>query len=96
MSDTLTGEDLEGELKRFPEWDLSEDEKSMTRTFEFEEFMEGIDFVNSVAEMADEAFHHPDIDIRYTRIIITLTTHEAGGVTEADLEVAQKIDRLAD
>lgn len=94
MSDTLNGEELAAALKRCPEWDISEDEKVLTRTFEFEEFMEGIDFVNSIAEVADEAFHHPDIDIRYTKIVVGLTTHEVGGLTESDLELAIKIDRL--
>jgi 4a-hydroxytetrahydrobiopterin dehydratase len=52
--------------------------------------------VNAVAEIAEEAGHHPDIDIRWCTITVRLTTHDAGGLTEADLDVAKKIDTLVD
>ena len=94
MSDLLEDEDLTAALKKCPEWEL--EKKSITRTIEFEEFMEAIDFVNDLAEIADEAQHHPDIRIRYTKVTLTLTTHDAGGVTEADIELAQRIDNLVD
>jgi 4a-hydroxytetrahydrobiopterin dehydratase len=58
--------------------------------------MDGIDFVNSVADIADEAQHHPDIRINYTKVTLKLTTHDAGGVTEADVELAQRVDNLVD
>lgn len=94
MSELLDQDDLESALKKHPDWEL--EGNSLTRVIEFEEFMEGIDFVNLMAEVAEEANHHPDIDIRYTRVAIALTTHEAGGVTEADIELAQRIDNLVD
>ncbi len=94
MSDLLEENELESALKKCPEWEI--EGKSITRTIEFEEFMEGIDFVNDLAEIADEAQHHPDINIRYTRITLKLTTHDSGGVTEADIELAQRIDNLVD
>lgn len=94
MSDLLEQDELEAALKKCPEWDL--EGKAITRTIEFEDFMEGIDFVNDLAEIADEAQHHPDIVIRYTKVTLTLTTHDAGGLTEADIEVAQRIDNLVD
>ena len=94
MSDLLEEEDLTSALKKCPEWEY--EKKSITRTIEFEEFMEAIDFVNDLAEIADEAQHHPDIRIRYTKVTLVLTTHDAGGVTEADVELAQRIDNLVD
>ena len=94
MSDLLEKDELESALKKCPMWEL--EGKAITRTIEFEDFMEGIDFVNDLAEIADEAQHHPDILIRYTRVTLTLTTHDAGGLTEADVEVAQRIDNLVD
>lgn len=94
MSDLLAEEELASALKKFPDWE--QEGKSISRTIEFEEFMEGIDFVNLLAEVADEAQHHPDILIRYNRVTVTLTTHDAGGITDADLEVAQRVDHLAD
>jgi 4a-hydroxytetrahydrobiopterin dehydratase len=94
MSDLLEADDLKAALKKCPEWEFEKD--SITRTIEFEEFMEAIDFVNDLAEIADEAQHHPDINIRYTKVFLKLTTHDAGGVTEADIELAQRIDNLVD
>jgi 4a-hydroxytetrahydrobiopterin dehydratase len=94
MSDLLEDEDLSAALKKCPEWEY--EKNSINRTFEFEEFMDGIDFVNSVADIADEAQHHPDIRINYTKVTLKLTTHDAGGVTEADVELAQRVDNLVD
>jgi 4a-hydroxytetrahydrobiopterin dehydratase len=94
MSDLLEDDELSAALKKCPEWEL--EKKTITRTVEFEEFMEAIDFVNDLAEIADEAQHHPDIRIRYTKVTLILTTHDAGGVTEADIELAQRIDNLVD
>lgn len=65
------------------------------RSFTFPAFRDGIEFVRRVARRADEVDHHPDIDIRYTRILIGLSTHDAGGVTRKDVDLAGEIDRLA-
>lgn len=94
MSELLDENELESALKKCPEWDI--EGKTITRTIEFEEFMDGIDFVNLLAEVAEEAQHHPDITINYNRVTISLTTHDAGGITEADLELAQRVDNLVD
>ena len=64
----------------------------ITKEFNFDSFRDGIVFVNRVATVADEMNHHPDIDIRYTTITIAMTTHDAGGLTEKDLELAQQVD----
>lgn len=94
MSELLEDDDLKAGLKKCPEWEF--EKTCITRTIEFEEFMEAIDFVNDLAEIADEAQHHPDIHIRDTKVSLKLTTHDAGGVTEADVELAQRIDNLVD
>jgi 4a-hydroxytetrahydrobiopterin dehydratase len=94
MSDLLEENELAAALKKLPEWDV--EGKAMTRTIEFEEFTEAIDFVNALAEIAEEAHHHPDIDIRYLKVTVMLTTHEVGGVTDADVEIAQRIANLLD
>jgi 4a-hydroxytetrahydrobiopterin dehydratase len=57
-------------------------------------FLEGIAFVQSVAEIAESRDHHPDIDIRYTRVTLTLSTHDMGGLTGLDFEVAEAINAL--
>jgi 4a-hydroxytetrahydrobiopterin dehydratase len=94
MSDLLEADDLTAALKKCPEWDY--EKKSITRTIEFEEFNDAIDFVNDLAEIAEEAQHHPDITIRHTKVTLRLTTHDAGGVTELDIELAQRVDNLVD
>jgi len=66
----------------------------VTKTFQFRDFLTGIDFVQAVAKAAEAADHHPDIDIRYTKITLTLSTHSAGGITQKDLDLAKQIDRV--
>jgi 4a-hydroxytetrahydrobiopterin dehydratase len=94
MSELLEDDDLTAALKKCPEWDY--EKKAITRTVEFEEFMDAIDFVNDLAEIAEEAQHHPDIIIKHTKVSLKLTTHDAGGVTELDIELAQRVDNLVD
>ncbi|MCH7229025.1 4a-hydroxytetrahydrobiopterin dehydratase [Haloferula sp. A504] len=94
MSDLLDQEDLAAALKKHPDWEL--EGNTLIRVIEFEEFMEGIDFVNDLAEIADEAQHHPDMLIQYNKVTVTLTTHDAGGITDADLELARRVDNLVD
>lgn len=85
---------LSDALKHSPEWDV--EGLGITRLWEFEDFNEAMEFVNTVAEVAEEACHHPDIDVRYNKVKLTLVTHEIGGVTEADVEMAGRIDNLCD
>ena len=81
-------------MKQIPEWET--DQKAIERTFEFDDFAQAIDFVNAVAEIAEEEEHHPDIDIRWNRVRLALSTHSEGGLTALDFQVARKIDTLAE
>ena len=65
---------------------------ALVKTYTFSRFSEGIAFVTRVANAADEMDHHPDIDIRYTKVTMALSTHDAGGITQRDLELAQQIE----
>ena len=94
MTNTLMPEMIQERIKKIPEWELNED--SISRRFEFDEYLPAIDFVNAVAEIAEEAQHHPDITINYTNVTLVLTTHSNGGLTESDFEVAIRIDSLED
>jgi len=94
MSELLESDELKSALKKCPEWEC--EKKAITRTFEFEEFMDAIDFVNDLAEIADEAQHLPEIIVRDTRVTIKLTSQDAGGVTDLDIELAQRIGNLVD
>ena len=94
MADLLTAQDIKNWLKKLPEWDL--EKKAIERTFEFDDFSQAIEFVNGVAEIAEEDDHHPDIDIRYNKVRLALSTHSEGGLTDLDFELAEKIDTLVD
>jgi len=94
MADLLKGDEAKARLKKIPEWEL--EKKHLERTFEFEDSSESIDFVNSVAEVAEDEEHHPDIDIRYNKVRLVLSTHSKGGLTELDFALAERIDTLAE
>ena len=68
---------------------------ALAKTFTFPTFANAIAFVNRVARIADELDHHPDIDIRYTKVTMTLSTHDAGGVTKTDFTLAERIESEA-
>ena len=68
---------------------------SITRTYQFKDFGAAMKFVNKVARVAEKANHHPDIDIRWNKVTLTLATHSEGGLTKKDFEVAKKVDTLA-
>jgi len=94
MADLLKAADLKDRMKKIPEWEL--EKKHIERTFEFDDFADAIDFVNSVSEVAEEEEHHPDIDIRYNKVRLVLSTHSKGGLTELDFGLAERIDTLAE
>jgi 4a-hydroxytetrahydrobiopterin dehydratase len=79
-------------MKSIPLWRLEGGE--LVRHLEFENFVEAMQFVNNVAEMAEGAGHHPDIDIRYNKVKLALVSHDAGGLTERDFDLAAGIDSL--
>jgi 4a-hydroxytetrahydrobiopterin dehydratase len=68
---------------------------TITKTFAFKKFLDGIAWVDKVALAAEKRDHHPDLDIRYTKITATLSTHSAGGLTKLDFELARELDALA-
>ena len=68
---------------------------ALKRTLSFPSFLAGIAFVNRVADLAEQAAHHPDITIKYDKVTLILSTHDAGGVTDKDLDLARQFDVLA-
>jgi len=85
----LSDSDLESNLEKLPEWGV--DGKVLTRRFEFANFADSLSFVNKVGAIAEEADHHPDIYFGWGYAEINLTTHDRGGITDLDFEVAEKI-----
>ena len=81
-------------LERLEGWER--DDETIRKLYTFKAFAEGIRFVDRVAAVADAMDHHPDIDIRYTTVVLTLSTHSVGGLTRKDVQLAEAIDRLLD
>ena len=89
MRSLLSKTELNEALCQIPEWRFAEN--AIERWFEFPTFAEAVAFVDRVAVLADALDHHPDIDIRYRRVRLTLSTHSAGGLTELDISAAKQI-----
>jgi 4a-hydroxytetrahydrobiopterin dehydratase len=94
MAELIKADQLKIRLKKIPEWEL--EKKHIERTFEFDDFTESIDFVNAVAEVSEDEEHHPDIDIRYNKVRLVLSTHSKGGLTDLDFQLAERIDTLSE
>ena len=93
MPPKLSDLEIQRALGSLPGWARRGD--VLTKTFTFQAFADGIGFVQRVARAADDMDHHPDIDIRYTKVTCTLSTHDAGGITQNDLTLASNIETLA-
>jgi 4a-hydroxytetrahydrobiopterin dehydratase len=89
----LSAQEVEARLSRLPGWQVVAGE--LVKTFKFIDFRGSLAFVNQVGELAEAVGHHPDIDIRYNRVRLAMITHDAGGLTEKDFELAAKADRFA-
>jgi len=89
MSRLLDSEEITRQLQELPDW--SRDGDQIVADFEFKDFGAAMVFVNRVAEQAEQANHHPDIDIRWNKVHLVLTSHDAGGLTQTDIELAHRI-----
>ncbi len=89
----VSDQEISAFLEAHPAWDR--EDKEITRTYEFSDFNESMGFVTRIAMEAEKANHHPDIDIRWNKVTLTLSTHDAGGLTAKDLDLADITDGLA-
>ena len=90
----LSDIEIQRALGALPGW--SRKGNTLTRTYQFAEFPAGIDFLRRVADVAEAQAHHPDVDVRYTKLTFNLSTHDAGGITEKDFTLARAVDSLYD
>ena len=88
----LKESELKEALKNLPEWKFSSG--AIRRDYQFKDFLQAMAFVNKVAQKAEAANHHPDIDIRYNKVVLALTSHDSGGVTQRDIRMAKEINGL--
>lgn len=91
VSKPLKSERVQQKMLTVPGWELKGD--SITRTYKLPGFRSALAFVQLVGELAEAADHHPDIDIRYSKVQLTLSTHSAGGLTDKDFDLAAQIDQ---
>ncbi|HIK54948.1 MAG TPA: 4a-hydroxytetrahydrobiopterin dehydratase [Synechococcales cyanobacterium M55_K2018_004] len=92
MAQLLTESEIQQRLSQLPGWSLQG--KEIQQVFKFKDFIEAVNFVNRLVAPAEAAGHHPDIAISYNRVTISLTTHDSGGLTEKDFDLAQTISQL--
>lgn len=88
----LTEDEIAKKLRNLGGWSVKD--KWLKRKYEFKNFAKSLEFVNQVGEIAEEADHHPDITFGWGYVNIELTTHDTGGLTERDFDVASKIEVL--
>lgn len=88
MADLLSDDEVE---TRIPDgWGREGDE--IVRTYEFDDYLAGVAFASEIAEIAEEEFHHPEIIIGYEEVTVRLTSHEEGGITTKDVDMAERFD----
>jgi 4a-hydroxytetrahydrobiopterin dehydratase len=91
----LTETERDVALAALPEWSLRDDKLAIRREFKFADFSAAFGFMARVALLAEKRDHHPEWSNVYNRVEITLTTHDAGGLSQRDVDMAAEIDRLA-
>ena len=87
----ISAQEANSLLALLPDWQIEAGE--LVRTFKFDDFVAALDFVNRVGKLAEKAGHHPDIDIRYSRVQLGLISHDANGITKRDAAMASRLDR---
>ena len=89
----LTDAEIQQAIASLPGWQRQG--KAIQRVFEFPDFKAAMQFVNKIADAAEQANHHPDIDIRYNKVTMALVSHDAGGVTQRDVKMARRINEIS-
>src|SRR4051794_781997 len=88
----LSDQEVDSALNDIPGWKRVG--KAIQRSYEFPDFAKAMEFVNKVAEKAEQADHHPDMDIRYNKVLLALMSHDSGGVTSRDVKMAKRINEI--
>lgn len=92
MAQLLTDAEIQAQVSRLSGWTVAGSKLQITR--KFKDFIAAMDFVNKLVEPAEASGHHPDIEISYNKVNIYLTTHDAGGLTQKDFDMAEKISQI--
>ena len=90
MTDTLTDDEIATQLPE--EWNREGDE--IVRVYEFDSYLDGLGFLSGAGGLAEDAWHHPEMTITWGEVEVRLTTHDAGGITEKDIDLARRLDGI--
>ncbi|MEM9264729.1 MAG: 4a-hydroxytetrahydrobiopterin dehydratase [Cyanobacteria bacterium P01_F01_bin.13] len=93
MSNVLSPAEIQSNLASLPDWTL--EGASIKTILTFKNFIEAIEYINKIVAPAEAAGHHPDLAISYNRVVVSLTTHDVGGLTQRDFTLAQTLSQLA-
>lgn len=93
MAELLDEPAVSAALANLPEW--SKEGKEIARTYKFSGYLQGIEFVRRVGEVAEMANHHPDMLVGWRKVTVRLSTHSAGGLTDKDFSLARQVDGVA-
>lgn len=92
---SIPEEEIKNRIEKLPDW--RHENNYLVRQFEFENFLQAVDFIVKIAPIAEEMQHHPDIQIKnYNQVVVSLTTHDDGGVTDLDFDLAEKINQMVE
>jgi len=91
MKQALTPAEIKETLQTIPGWTLQDGK--LIRDWTFKDFVQAMEFINKIATLAEAAGHHPDIDIRYNNVRLSLVSHDAGGITQRDANMARQINQ---
>jgi 4a-hydroxytetrahydrobiopterin dehydratase len=89
----LGEEEIEARLGELEGW--RREGEAIVKEFELDDFMGSVDFINRLAPVAEELNHHPDLQVSWNKVVVSITTHSEGGLTENDFELAKSVDPLA-
>ena len=89
---TLSDSAIREQLNELPDWEREGDR--IVREYSLEDFVEAVEFTNALVEPAEEEFHHPDLEVSWGSVTVNLTTHDAGGLTEKDFDLARQFDDI--
>lgn len=92
--DALSDKDVAAALEALPDWTLDADGKGISRSFKFKTFSQAFGFMTRCALAAEKADHHPEWSNVYNKVDVRLTSHDVGGLSQRDVELARRIDRL--
>lgn len=90
----MNAQEINEKLKTLTDWSYQSESKSLVKTFSFKSYSKNISFVNAIAWIANKLNHHPDLEVTFNKCVVKITTHDEGGISEKDFQLANEIEKL--